>query len=101
VIKIVGTFFLCFFLVGCSTQPSLNDFALARTALQAAREAGAARYAPGYWHKAEESYRTAERLFSQEKYKEANAKFVHSRKMSEKAENISKLQMHKSGGGIP
>ena len=41
----------------CASAPPVHEYTIARAALEAARDVEAARYASGYWHKAEEFYR--------------------------------------------
>lgn len=85
-------------LSGCvTTPPPIEDFALARTALEAAKGVEAARYSPGYWHQAEESFRRAQLLFEQREHKQAQKEFVKARIAAEKAENSSRLIRQKSG----
>nr|HRO68652.1 hypothetical protein [Pseudobdellovibrionaceae bacterium] len=49
---------------GCQTAPApVEEFALARAAIDAARSVQAARHSPGYWHQAEEAYRKARILY--------------------------------------
>jgi hypothetical protein len=92
---------LCFLLTACSTVPPLDEYTLARTALEAARERDAARYAPSYWHRAEESYRKGEQHFREEEYEDADEQFRESRSFAEKAENMARLQKYKSGEVVP
>jgi hypothetical protein len=57
----------------------------------------AARFAPGYFHKAEENYRRAERLFKEKSYSQASDAFKVARHFSEKAENASRVIRQKNG----
>lgn len=88
-------------LAACSTVPPLDEYALARTALESARERDSARYAPSYWHYAEEAYRKAEQSFRSDEYEEADKLFREARRLAEKAENTARLQKYKSGEAVP
>jgi hypothetical protein len=47
-----------FCLVACvTTKPPVDEYALARAAIEAAQNVQSARHSPGYWHQAEEAYR--------------------------------------------
>lgn len=82
----------------CATTPApIEDYTLARTALDSARIVEAARYSPGYWHQAEEAYRRAEILFNEREYPEAKKEFVKARLAAEKAENSARLIRQKNG----
>lgn len=89
------------FIGACSSNPPVEDYALARTALEAARDKDAARYAPNYWHRAEEAYRKGEQNFINHEYKIAEELFVEAKLFAEKAENAARLQKHKSGEFSP
>ena len=85
-------------LVGCTTAPApVEEYTLARAAIEAAKSIEAARYSPGYWHQAEESYRRAQALYTDRPYDEAQAEFVKARLAAEKAENSARLIRQKNG----
>lgn len=84
-------------LTGCSTNPPLREFALARTALQLAKNHDAARYAPALWQEAENTFETGETLFRKGEYREAQGFFEDAQEYAERAENASRLQKLKSG----
>ncbi len=90
-----------FILCSCATVQPLDEYTLARTALEAARERDAARYAPSYWHRAEESYRKGEERFRDEEYEQAEVLFREAKSFAEKAENMARLQKYKSGEVAP
>lgn len=93
---------LSLFAIGCVTQrPPVEEFALARTALQAAQRHDSARYASGFWQLAEENYRTGEKFFQKGEYTSAKDSFDRSKFYSEKAENQARLQKFKTGEGVP
>ncbi len=84
-------------LTGCVSPQPVNEYTLARTALEAARDQDAARFAPSYWHQAEEAYRAGEAQFKKSEFLKAEEQFILSREFSEKAENATRLQKFKSG----
>jgi hypothetical protein len=75
----------------------MNEYTYARTALEAARDQDAARFAPSYWHQAEEAYRAGEALYKQSDYVKAEEQFIVARELAEKAENATRVQKFKSG----
>jgi hypothetical protein len=83
--------------VGCATAHPSVDFALAREAFNAAKEVEAARYAPGYFHKAEESFHAGERAYKEKDFNNAIEEFRQAKRFAEKAENIARLQRQKAG----
>lgn len=89
---------LLLFMAGCQTMPApIDDYALARAAMDAARSVQAARHSPGYWHQAEEAYRRARILYKDREYAEAKEEFIKSRIAAERAENSARLIRQKSG----
>ncbi|MBX9765911.1 MAG: DUF4398 domain-containing protein [Bdellovibrionales bacterium] len=82
---------------GCSTNPPLREFAIARTALQLAKNHDAARYAPALWQEAENAFESGESLFRKGEYREAKSFFEDCQEYAERAENASRLQKLKSG----
>jgi hypothetical protein len=85
-------------LSACVTTPQpIDDYALARAAIEAAKSVEAARFSPGNWHQADEAYRKAQVYFKNQEYEEAQKEFVKARKAAEKAENSARLIRQKSG----
>lgn len=83
---------------GCSTIPApVQDYALARAALEACKAVEAARYSQGYYHRGLENYSRAEVLYREREYQEARELFVRARMDFEKAENSAQVQRKKSG----
>lgn len=83
---------------GCETGPvPLDDYAMARAAIDAAREVQAPRHAPGFWHQAEEYYRKARVLYKDQRWDEARKNFVKARVAAEKAENAARLNRQRTG----
>ncbi len=84
--------------VGCvSAPPPIEEWTLARTALDAARAVESAKHSPGNWHQAEESFRRAQILFQDREYADARELFIKARLAAERAENAARLIRHKSG----
>jgi hypothetical protein len=93
----VGFIFM-FSLSGCVTPVAPNDeYALAKSAIDAAKNVQAVRYSAGYWHQAEETYRQAKILYSNRDYEEARDLFIKARLAAEKAENSARLIRQKNG----
>lgn len=85
-------------ILGCQTPPApIDDYALARAAMDAARSVQAARHSPGYWHQAEEAYRRARIFYKDREYDKAKEEFIKSRVAAERAENSARLIRQKSG----
>lgn len=85
-------------IVSCQTVPApIEDYSLARAALDAARSVQAARHSPGYWHQAEEAYRKGRIYFEDRDYSKAKDQFVRARISAEKAENSARLIRQKTG----
>ncbi len=85
-------------ILGCQTVPApVEDYALARAAIDAARSVQAARHSPGYWHQAEEAYRKGRAYYEDRDYSKAKEQFVRARISAEKAENSARLIRQKTG----
>lgn len=85
-------------IVSCQTVPApVEDYSLARAALDAARSVQAARHSPGYWHQAEEAYRKGRIYFEDRDYSKAKEQFIRARLAAEKAENSARLIRQRTG----
>jgi len=85
-------------MTSCVTAPApIDQYTLARAALESARVVEAARHSPGYYHQAEEAYRKAKLLYEERDYEHARAEFNLARIAAEKAENSARLIRMKSG----
>lgn len=73
------------------------EYVLARQAYEAAKETESARYAPGFYHRAEEAYRRGVSRYDERNYDEAVIEFKAARDYSEKAENSTRIQRKKAG----
>jgi len=90
--------FLSEILVSCVTIPApIEEYTLARAAIDSAKSVDAARYSPGYFHKAEVNYRTGQLDFDDREYENAILEFIQAREYAEKAENSSRLIRFKNG----
>lgn len=89
---------LALLLSSCVTSPApMEDYTLARTAIEAAKAVEASRYSPGNWHQAEESYRRAQVLFEEREFEDAKQEFARARIAAERAENSARLIRQKNG----
>lgn len=80
-----------------TTRAPIEEYNLAAVAIEAAKQAQAAKYASGYFHKAQESFRRGQILFKAREYDKAKLEFINSRSDAEKAENVSRLIQWKNG----
>ena len=93
----IGIFFFTV-IVGCQTVPApIEDYSIARAAMDAARAVQAARHSPGYWHQAEEAYRKGRIYFEDRDYAKAKEQFIRARLAAERAENSARLIRQKTG----
>ena len=88
-------------MIGCASPPPYEEFTLARTALKAARESEASRYAPVLWSQAEREFQLGEKNFRENAFDEARRHFQTSMKVSERAENATRMKKFTTGGGSP
>lgn len=93
--------FILFFSAGCATPKPLLEYTLARSAIEAAKNVEAVRFAPAHWHQAGEYYRTASLQYTDGKNEEARENFRLARAFAEKAENLTRLKKFKSGDFAP
>lgn len=85
-------------ILGCQTTPApIEDYSLARAAIDAARSVQAARHSPGYWHQAEEAYRKGRIYYDDRDFSKAKEQFVRARISAEKAENSARLIRQRTG----
>jgi len=89
---------LLMFLVSCQTVPMpIEDYAIARAALEAARSVQAPRHSPGHWHQAENAYRQGQIFYREQDWEQAKESFLKARISAEKAENSARLIRQKTG----
>lgn len=98
ILKGVLLIFFVFSLGGCvTTQAPVEEFNLAVAALDAARQAESAKYASGFFHRANESFRRGQILYQNKEYNKARIEFEQTRVNAEKAENAARLLKWKNG----
>jgi hypothetical protein len=85
------------FLIGCVGPAPIQDFAISRTALEAARDSGAHQRAPNQMYSAEEKYKQGMAAYKNREYELATELFKKSIEYSEKAEFISRLNEFSTG----
>lgn len=86
------------FLSGCITSPPpIQEYTIARAALDAAKSIEAAKYSAGYWHTADDAFRKAKILYDEKEYDDARELFNFARQNAEKAENSARLIRQKNG----
>ena len=95
-------FFLLFCVLigvlGCQTGPvPVDEYTLARAAMDAARDVQAPRLSPGFWHQAEEAYRKGKLLYKDSRWDEARIEFLKAKQAAEKAENSARLNRQRTG----
>ncbi len=97
-IRFILILFAALFLFQCQTVPKpVEEYAIARAAIDAARLVEAPRYAPGFWNQAEESYRRARLFFREQDWENAKIYFTRARVAAEKAEMSARLTRMKTG----
>lgn len=93
--KLVG---LVLFLAGCTSVTfPIQEYTLARSALQSAEQNDAERLTPLLFQQAQDAYKQAENHYREKEYEEARILFMKSRKLAEKAENIARIKKSKTG----
>jgi len=94
-----GTLLLCSLALGAcvTTQAPIEEYNLAAAAIEAAKQVDAAKYASGYFHKSQESYRKGQILFKTREYDKARAQFLNAKSEAERAENISRIVRWRNG----
>ncbi|MDX9730933.1 MAG: hypothetical protein RBT63_04095 [Bdellovibrionales bacterium] len=86
---------------GCVSMIPVDEYAIARAAMDGARDSEAPRFAPALWYRAEQAYREGEAFFRNRAYDEAQERFVMARNLAEQAENASRLARFESGDFAP
>jgi hypothetical protein len=89
-------------LSSCRAAPApYDEYSLARTAIQAAQDVDAARYAAGFWNRADENYRKARSEFDDRDFLSAKRHFLLAVQFAEKAENATRLKKFQTGDSYP
>jgi PBP1b-binding outer membrane lipoprotein LpoB len=96
--RVLLVFLLGLVFASCATGPApIEEFTLARAAIEAAKSVEAARLSPDYWHQAEDFYQIAQRLYDEREFEKSRIEFIRSRIAAEKAETASRLLRQKNG----
>ncbi len=85
------------FLVACVGPAPIDDYNMAYTAINAAKQAGAARFATGFLTKANDYYKQAQKHYSDRDYEKASLAFKQAKLFAERAENVSALKRAQTG----
>ena len=94
-LRLIGLFI---FLNSCvSTTVPIQEYTIAKSAYEAALASESAKYAPQLFYKAEKAYKNAEKLYKEKDYSGAREAFLTSQKLSEKAENASRIKQFNTG----
>lgn len=94
----IGAILILTLFAGCVTAPApLEEYTLARAALESARAVEAAKHSPGFWGQAEEAYRKAKILYREREYDQARIQFNRAKLAAEKAENSARLIRNQNG----
>jgi hypothetical protein len=87
---------------GCvNAPPPFEEYTLARAAVRAAQEFDSARFAPAYWNKAEDSFRSGQKAFKDADFGAAKKFFELAQASAERAENVTRLKKFESGDSFP
>lgn len=92
-----------FFLLsaGCVTSLPVDEWSLARSAYESAKDADSARYVPSIWFNAEQTYREAQKAYRERRYPVAKSLFEKAKTLCEQAENAARLARQQSGEVVP
>jgi hypothetical protein len=87
--------------VSCVSLIPVDEYTIARAAMDGAKESEAPRFAPALWYKAEQAYREGETFFRERAYNDALKRFSQARTLAEQAENAARLSRFESGDLAP
>lgn len=91
-------FIAVLFLVSCQTiTPPVQEYTIARTAMDAAKGHKAPTLSAGNWQQALDAYRKAQVFYKDQNYEEARAQFIRARFFAERAENAARLLKMRNG----
>ena len=89
---------LVILVAGCTSVTfPIQEYTLARSALQSAEQSDAERLTPLLFQQAQDAYKQAENHYKEKEYEEARILFIKSRKLAERAENIARIKKSKTG----
>jgi hypothetical protein len=83
------------------TYVPVDEWTIARSAYEAAKDADAARYVPSIWFNAEQTYREAQKSYRERRYPKSKVLFIESKQLCEQAENAARLARQQSGEVVP
>lgn len=86
---------------GCVSNIPVDDYTIARAAMDGARESEAPRFAPALWYRAEQAFREGESFFKERDYPKAEKRFTQARALAEQAENAARLSRFEAGDLAP
>lgn len=85
-------------LTSCITQSKpVEEYILARAALDAAKQVDASKYSSGFWNQAEEAFKKAKLYYDEREFNLAREQFLKAKIAAEKAENSARLIRQKNG----
>jgi hypothetical protein len=85
-------------LVSCtSVTLPIQEYALARSAMESAEFNDAERLSPIVFQQAQQIFNQAERLYRDREYEDARLQFIKARKLAEKAEVTARIKKSKTG----
>lgn len=91
-----GSIFLS--LSGCATVVlPIQEYSLAKTALDAAEKNDGERLAPILFQQAQQTYHQAVKYYENRDYEEAKVLFIKARKLAEKSESAARIKKAKTG----
>lgn len=92
------TLLLCCTFIGCaSVTLPIQEYTLARSALEFAENNDSERLAPLQFQQAQQYYNQGVEMYENRSYDEARSLFIKSRKLAEKAESTARIKKAKSG----
>lgn len=84
--------------VGCSTVVlPIQEYSLAKTAMEYAEKNDGERLAPILFQQAQQTYKQAVKFYEDRNYDEARSLFIKARKLAEKSENAARVKKAKTG----
>lgn len=83
---------------GCAGPAPIEDYSLAKTALEAARSVEAPRFATGLWLQAQDRFEKSIQYYENRQYNRARESFKEARALAERAENLSSLERARRSG---
>ncbi len=82
-------------LSACSSNAPLEEYTLAKTAIDSAKQYESDRFSPGIWFQAEENYRKGQAAFKAGDYNDSKSYFIKARGFAEKSEDKARSEKGK------